>query len=31
MDAFIRYNVDQGMIRSAPSYETIFAGRTLDT
>jgi 4,5-dihydroxyphthalate decarboxylase len=31
MDAFIRYNVDQGMIRSAPSYENIFAGRTLDT
>jgi 4,5-dihydroxyphthalate decarboxylase len=31
IDAFIRYNVDQGMIRSAPSYGQIFAASTLDT
>jgi 4,5-dihydroxyphthalate decarboxylase len=31
IDAFIRYNVDQGMIRSAPSYGQIFAAGTLDT
>ena len=31
MDAFIRYNVEQGMIRRAPSYEEIFAAGTLDT
>ncbi len=31
MDAFLRYNVDQGMIRRAPPYEGIFAAGTLDT
>ena len=31
MDAFIKYNVDQGMIRSAPSHAEIFASGTLDT
>jgi 4,5-dihydroxyphthalate decarboxylase len=31
IDAFIRYNVEQGMIRRAPSYEEIFAAGTLDT
>jgi 4,5-dihydroxyphthalate decarboxylase len=31
LDAFIRYNVDQGMIRSAPTYAGIFAAGTLDT
>ena len=31
IDAFIRYNVDQGMIRRAPSYGQIFAAGTLDT
>jgi hypothetical protein len=31
MDAFIKYNVEQGMIRSAPSYDEIFASGTLDT
>lgn len=31
IDAFIKYNVEQGMIRSAPSYETIFAPGTLGT
>jgi 4,5-dihydroxyphthalate decarboxylase len=31
VDAFTRYNVEQGMIRSAPSYADIFAGGTLDT
>lgn len=31
IDAFIRYNVDQGMIRRAPSYGQIFAASTLDT
>ncbi len=31
IDAFIRYNVEQGMIRSAPSYSDIFAAGTLDT
>jgi 4,5-dihydroxyphthalate decarboxylase len=31
MDAFIRYNVEQGMIRRAPSYSEIFAGGVLDT
>jgi 4,5-dihydroxyphthalate decarboxylase len=31
IDAFTRYNVEQGMIRSAPSYTDIFAGGTLDT
>ena len=30
-DAFIKYNVEQGMIRSAPSYRDIFASGTLDT
>jgi len=28
---FIRYNLEQGMIRSTPSYRDIFAGGTLDT
>jgi 4,5-dihydroxyphthalate decarboxylase len=31
IDTFIRYNVAQGMIRSAPSYDQIFAASTLDT
>ena len=31
MDAFIRYNVEQGMVRGAPSYEEIFAAGVLDT
>jgi 4,5-dihydroxyphthalate decarboxylase len=30
-DAFIRYNVEQGMIRRAPSYQEIFAAGTLNT
>ena len=31
IDAFIKYNVEQGMIRAAPSYADIFAAGTLDT
>jgi 4,5-dihydroxyphthalate decarboxylase len=31
IDAFIKYNVEQGMIRSKPSYDDIFAAGTLDT
>ena len=31
IDSFIRYNVEQGMIRSAPSISDIFAGSTFDT
>jgi 4,5-dihydroxyphthalate decarboxylase len=31
IDAFIGYNVEQGMIRSAPSYAEIFAAATLGT
>lgn len=31
IDAFIKYNVDQGMIRSAPTNGQIFAAATLDT
>ena len=31
IDAFIRYNVEQGMIRAAPSYADVFAAGTLDT
>ncbi len=31
IDAFTRYNVEQGMIRRAPSYSDIFAAGTLDT
>jgi 4,5-dihydroxyphthalate decarboxylase len=31
IDAFIKYNVEQGMIRAAPSYADIFASGTLDT
>ena len=31
IDAFIRYNVEQGMIRAEPSYADIFAAGTLDT
>jgi 4,5-dihydroxyphthalate decarboxylase len=31
IDAFIKYNVEQGMIRSTPAYEDIFAAGTLDT
>ena len=30
-DAFIKYNVEQGMIRAKPSYADIFASSTLDT
>lgn len=30
-DAFIKYNLEQDMIRSAPSYRDIFASGTLDT
>jgi len=31
IDAFIRFNLEQGMIRSKPSYENIFASGTLNT
>jgi len=31
IDAFIKYNVEQGMIRSKPSYADIFAAGTLET
>ena len=31
IDAFIKYNVEQGMIRNAPSLKDIFAAGTLDT
>lgn len=31
IDAFIKYNVEQGMIRRAPSYDEIFAAGALDT
>ena len=31
IDAFIRYNVEQGMIRKAPNHADIFAAGTLDT
>jgi 4,5-dihydroxyphthalate decarboxylase len=31
IDAFIKYNVEQGMIRKAPTYADIFAAGTLDT
>jgi 4,5-dihydroxyphthalate decarboxylase len=31
IDAFIKYNVEQGMIRAAPSYAEIFAVGTLNT
>ncbi len=31
IDAFLKYNVEQGMIRTAPSYAEIFAAGTLDT
>jgi len=31
IDAFIKYNVEQGMIRKAPSYSDIFAATTLGT
>jgi 4,5-dihydroxyphthalate decarboxylase len=31
IDTFIKYNVEQGMIRAAPSYSDIFAAATLDT
>lgn len=31
IDAFIKYNVDQGMIRQAPNYAEIFAAGTLNT
>jgi 4,5-dihydroxyphthalate decarboxylase len=31
LDAFITYNLEQGMIRSKPSYADIFAAGTLDT
>jgi 4,5-dihydroxyphthalate decarboxylase len=31
IDAFIRYNVEQGMIRRAPAYDEIFAAGTLET
>ncbi len=31
IDAFVRYNVEQGMIRAAPSYNDIFAAGTIDT
>ncbi len=31
IDAFIRYNHEQGMIRGEPSYAQIFAAGTLDT
>ena len=31
IDAFIKYNVEQGMIRTAPAYEQIFAAATLNS
>ncbi len=31
IDAFIKYNVEQAMIRQAPSYADIFAAATLDS
>jgi 4,5-dihydroxyphthalate decarboxylase len=31
IDAFMKYNVEQGMIRRAPSYADIFASGTLET
>ena len=31
IDAFIKYNVEQGMIRKAPTYADIFAAGTLNT
>ena len=31
IDAFIKYNVEQGMIRSKPTYADIFAAGTLAT
>ena len=31
IDAFIKYNVEQGMIRAAPSYADVFAAGTIDT
>jgi 4,5-dihydroxyphthalate decarboxylase len=31
IDAFIRYNVEQGMVQNAPTYEEIFAAGVLDT
>jgi 4,5-dihydroxyphthalate decarboxylase len=30
IDAFIKYNVEQGMVRRAPAYADIFAGGSLD-
>ena len=31
IDAFMKYNLEQGMIRRAPSYADIFAAGTMDT
>lgn len=31
IDTFIAYNVEQGMVRSAPSYDQIYAASTLET
>ena len=31
IDTFIKYNVEQGMIHSAPTYSDIFAAGTLET
>ena len=31
VDAFVKYNVEQGMIRTAPTYKQMFAASTLDT
>lgn len=31
LDAFVKYNVEQGMIKKAPSYGDMFAGGTLET
>ena len=31
IDAFIKYNVEQGMVRGAPAYTDIFAAGTVDT
>jgi len=31
IDAFVKYNVEQGMIRAAPTYSHIFAAGTLST
>jgi 4,5-dihydroxyphthalate decarboxylase len=31
IDAFVKYNVEQGMVRGAPTYAAMFAAATIDT